>query len=105
MSDPARSVHGMKVLGEEVYVETTPDGVPVTVERNGRVWRVGAEPVRWFERTSWWNHVQRMPKGQGRVDVLVWQVQARLGHNLRSELVTLDLECDHDSGRWHMRSR
>ncbi|AIY00742.1 hypothetical protein ART_1143 [Arthrobacter sp. PAMC 25486] len=75
----------------------------MTVRRNGRVWTVGAEPLRWYERTPWWNHVQRMPKGQGRVDVQVWRVQARLGRNQRSELVTMDLECDHQGGTWRMR--
>ena len=93
----------MMLLGEEVLVETTADGAPVLVHRQGRVWRVGAEPLRWFERTSWWNHAQRMPKGRGRVDVQVWRVQARLGHNRRSELVTMDLERDHDGGVWRMR--
>lgn len=95
----------MMELAEEVLVETTGDGVPVAVRRNGRVWTVGAEPLRWYERTSWWNHVQRMPKGQGRVDVQVWRVQARLGHNQRNELVTMDLERDHHGGTWRLRDR
>ena len=98
MSVPARSVLRMKVLAEEVLVEISRDGVPVSVQRNGRVWTVGAEPLRWYERTPWWNHVQRMPKGHGHVDVQVWRVQARLGHNHRSELVTMDLERDHHGG-------
>lgn len=93
----------MMELAEEVLVETTGDGVPVTVRRNGRVWTVGAEPLRWYERTPWWNQVRRMPKGQGRVDVQVWRVQARLGHNQRSELVTMHLERDHQGGTWRMR--
>ncbi|ALV45675.1 hypothetical protein SAMN04489740_0558 [Arthrobacter alpinus] len=88
---------------EEVLVRISPAGVPLAITRNGRVWFVGAEPIRWFERTAWWKHQRRMPKGQGRVDVQVWRIQARLGHNPRSELVTMELECDSDGGAWRMR--
>lgn len=104
MSDPVRNVRDMNERDDEVLVQTTPEGIPTAVHCNGRVWTVGAEPLRWYERTSWWNHVQRMPKGQGRVDVQVWRVQARLGHNLRSELVTMDLERDQPGGRWRLRT-
>ncbi|MBP2414154.1 hypothetical protein JOF48_002953 [Arthrobacter stackebrandtii] len=93
----------MRLPGEEVLVETTDEGVPVRVHRNGRLWTVGAEPMRWYERTPWWEYMQRMPKGQGRVDVQVWRVQARLGQNMRSDLVTMDLECELEGGRWRMR--
>lgn len=103
MSDPARNVRGMKTAEEEILVRTDPAGVPTAVHRNGRVWIVGAEPVRWYERIEWWKHAQRMPKGQGRVDVQVWRLQARLGQNLRSELVTMELERDFDGGTWRMR--
>lgn len=74
----------------------------MTVRRNGRVWTVDAEPLRWYERTPWWNQVQRMPEGQGRVDVQVWRVQARWRRNQRNELVTMDLERDHHGGTWRM---
>lgn len=103
MSDPVRNVRGMTVLETEIMVQTTTAGVPTSVHCNGRLWRVAAEPVRWYERRPWWNQVQRMPKGQGRVDVQVWRVQARLGHNERSELVTMELERDHQGGQWRMR--
>ncbi|MEO6530884.1 MAG: hypothetical protein ABI563_12785 [Specibacter sp.] len=89
---------------EHVVVRSTDAGVPLSVQRNGREWVVGAEPVRWFERTSWWQHAARMPKGQGRVDVQVWLVQARLGRNPRSDLVTMELECDSDGGAWRVRT-
>ena len=56
-------------------------GRPQAVVRGGREWIVGAEPVRWFERVSWWEAERRMPKGLSRVDVEVWQIQARLGRN------------------------
>ncbi len=59
--------------------------------RGGREWLVGAEPVRWFERVSWWEAERRMPKGLSRVDVEVWQVQARLGRNGGSTLTTMEI--------------
>ncbi|MHA7270080.1 hypothetical protein [Arthrobacter sp. HLT1-20] len=94
----------MKSPLEHIEVRTSPAGVPVAVQRNGREWVVGAEPVRWFERIQWWQHALRMPKGQGRVDVQVWQVQARLGRNPRSELVTMELECDSFGDAWRVRA-
>ncbi len=103
MSDPAGSVHAMNFSLAEVAVQTSPEGVPLTVHRNGREWIVGAEPVRWYERLEWWKQSQRMPKGHGRVDVQVWRIQARLGRNMRSDLVTMELECDAKEGRWLMR--
>ncbi|MDO5754592.1 hypothetical protein [Arthrobacter sp.] len=87
----------------EVAVQTNTEGVPLTVHRNGREWIVGAEPLRWYERRQWWKQAQRMPRGHGRVDVQVWRIQARLGRNMRSELVTMELECDAAEGRWLMR--
>ena len=52
---------------------------------------VGAEPVRWFERVSWWEAERRMPLGLSRVDVEVWRVQTRLGRNAGSALTTMEL--------------
>lgn len=103
MSHPAGNVHGMNFSLADVAVRTSPDGVPLAVHRNGREWIVGAEPVRWYERLEWWKQSQRMPKGTGRVDVQVWRLQVRLGRNVRSELVTMELECDAQEGRWRMR--
>ena len=82
MSEPRPSVAGM----EHVMIKTGPDGRPRAVLRGGREWLVGAEPVRWFERVNWWEAERRMPKGRSRVDVEVWQVQARLGRNLDPRL-------------------
>jgi hypothetical protein len=89
---------------EHVVVRTTAAGIPLAVEREGRNWLVGAEPVRWFERVNWWEQQQRMPKGLGRVDVEVWQVQARVGRNVRSELTTMELLRDQLGGGWKLRS-
>ena len=101
MSAVARSVVAMDCI----EVSATAAGVPVSFVRDGRTWHVGAEPVRWFERVDWWNTTKRMPRGQmARVDVEVWQVQARIGHNARSPLVTFELVLGQDRETWSIRS-
>jgi hypothetical protein len=88
---------------EHVMVRTGPNGTPTTVISKGREWAVGAEPVRWFERLNWWEVNRRMPKGLGRVDVEVLQVQVRLGGNISSALTTMLLERDGLGGGWRLR--
>ncbi|ALV47578.1 hypothetical protein MB46_10460 [Arthrobacter alpinus] len=89
---------------ESVEVETM-SGAPVSFIRDGRTWHVGAVPVRWFERVAWWETAQRAPKdGMLRIDVAVWQVQARIGHNMRSSLVTFELVLGQDRETWGIRS-
>ena len=88
---------------EYVVVKTAKDGSPTAVVSNGREWAVGADAVRWFERVSWWEAQRRMPKGLGRVDVEVLQVQVRLGRNPHSTLTTMMLERDGLGGGWRLR--
>ncbi|WP_371131061.1 hypothetical protein [Arthrobacter sp. SDTb3-6] len=88
---------------EHVLVRTAPSGEPLVVERGGHQWLVAEEPLRWFERTNWWERERRMPRGQGRIDVEVWRVQARLGRNPRSDLATMELERDLAGGGWRLR--
>lgn len=91
---------------ENVLVRTTAGGVPVSLVLDGRQWHVGAVPVRWFERTPWWDSGRAQPRGHGsRIDVEVWQVQARIGRNSQSPLVTFALVRDQESDRWSLRSR
>lgn len=82
---------------------STAAGVPTSFVRAGRTWHV-AETVRWFERLPWWQTSQRMVRGSGRMDVVVWQVQARIGHNPRTPLVTFDLVRGQDRVTWTCRS-
>ncbi|MDJ0318868.1 hypothetical protein [Arthrobacter antibioticus] len=90
---------------DEISVATTAHGLPVSFLLDGRTWHVGADPVRWFERVSWWETAARMPKGECvRMDVMVWQVQARIGHNSRSPLVTFHLVLGQDRRTWSVRS-
>lgn len=96
MSVVARTVPAM----DEIEV-TTSAGVPVAFLWAGRTWNVGAEPVVWFERVRWWETETRMPPGERvLIDVQVWQVQARIGHNPRSPLVTFHLVLGQDRHTW-----
>lgn len=78
----------------------TSAGVPIQFVRNNRTWNI-VESVRWFERVSWWETVTRRP---GAVDVEVWQVQARIGQNPRTPLVTFELVLGLDRATWSERS-
>lgn len=67
---------------------------------------MAVEPVRWYERVSWWETERRMPPGGCvRIDVVVWQVQARIGHNPKSDLVTFELVLGTDRETWTVRSK
>ncbi|MFJ4207424.1 hypothetical protein ACIPY2_03030 [Paenarthrobacter sp. NPDC089675] len=88
---------------EHVFIRTSPEGTPIAVARGPREWRIAVEPVRWYERVSWWENARRMPRGEGRVDIEVWQVQVRLGGNSRSSLATWQLVRDGAGGGWRLR--
>ena len=85
---------------EHVYIRNTADGTPESVVRGAREWQIAFEPVRWFERVAWWETTKRMPRGQGRVDIEVCQVQVRLGSNPGSALATWELVRDGAGGGW-----
>ncbi|MNR39651.1 hypothetical protein D3C85_1578760 [compost metagenome] len=99
MSDPHPTVSSM----EHVHIVTVEPGAPAVIMRGGREWRMVVEPVRWFERVAWWEQSRRMPRGQGRVDIEVWQVQVRLGSNPRSGIATWELVRDGTGGGWRLR--
>ncbi|MBT2513880.1 hypothetical protein J7E82_10165 [Arthrobacter sp. ISL-30] len=88
---------------EIVSIQSTPSGRPTAIVQGGRAWCVAAEPIRWFERTSWWEG-RRMPSGTGRVDIEVLQVQVRLGLNPRSGLTTMELVRDGPGSGWRLRA-
>ena len=83
-----------------VEVTMSSDG-PISFVRDGRMWHVGVPPVRWFERVDWWQSARRLPR---LMDVEVWQVQARIGHNPRTPLVTFELVLGQDRATWSIRS-
>lgn len=100
VSVPVRTVLAM----ERIEVSTTA-GIPVSFVRAGRTWHVGVPPVRWFERVAWWETAERMQRGEmSRVDIEVWRLQARIGHNPRTPLVTFELILGQDRATWLERS-
>jgi hypothetical protein len=88
---------------EIIEVEFTTAGQPLRVRRQGRVWKVAAEPVRWFERVKWWRTELRAPKGEPfRIDAMVWQVQVSLGAKT-SDVLTWELVHHAPTGGWRVR--
>lgn len=61
-----------------VDVRFTAAGIPLAVRYDGHIWAVAADPVRWYERESWWETQTRVPAGAAVVDVTIWQVQVQL---------------------------
>ncbi|MCH6469960.1 hypothetical protein [Sinomonas terrae] len=88
---------------ERVLVRTAADGAPRSFTRGSLNWRVAAEPVRWYERVRWWEAQRPLPRGLGRVDVEVWQVQATPGQR-GGGLTTFQLVRDATDG-WSLRGR
>lgn len=101
----------------EARVSTTTAGQPLRLEMDGRRYRVAADPVQWFERRSWWEEVDRAPKGAcpHLVDREMWQVQVAVetptGARGRrapvrdQDLRTLELERDGRTGAWSLVER
>lgn len=92
----------MGVFSESVEVVCTASGQPMRLRWQGRSYRIAAEPVRWYERRAWWAEERRARRGHGAglVDHEIWRVQVRV--NDRSEIRTLDLAHQLDSGRWRL---
>ncbi len=84
-----------------VRVETTSGGQPLRVYWDGRVWKVAAEPMRWYARRRWWEEERRAAKEDplGCVEEEIWRVQVSL-HG--SALRTLDLSYRQDTGAWRL---
>jgi hypothetical protein len=90
---------------ESLTVSLSPEGVPVEFTVAGDSWLVVEEPVRWYERIPWWETESRMPRGHGRIDVEVWQLQAN--HDAAgpgASAVTFVLVRNQNTGEWHLRS-
>lgn len=88
---------------ESVEVQFSAAGQPMRVRRQGRVWKIVAEPVRWFERFNWWESELRAPKGEPfRIDSQVWQVQVTLGART-SDTLTWELVQHPSTGGWRVR--
>lgn len=92
----------MGIFSESVDVACSPAGQPLRLTWQGRTYRIVAEPIRWYERRSWWTEEKRAERGRGAglVDHEIWRIQARL--NERSEIRTLDISHQVDTGRWRL---
>jgi hypothetical protein len=90
------------VFSESVEVACSPAGQPVRLVWGNRTYRIVAEPVRWYQRRSWWAEEQRaeLGRGAGLVDHEIWRVQVQLGG--RSQVRTLDLSRQGNPGRWRL---
>jgi hypothetical protein len=92
---------------EGLAVTLSPEGAPAAFTIAGDSWRVAEEPVRWYERTAWWETESRMPREHGRIDVEVWQLQARQERSAdgpSANPVTFVLVRNQNTGEWHLRS-
>lgn len=86
---------------EVVQIRFDPDGKPLAVRYDGRIWIVDpdTDSQHWFTRDSWWETRQNVPVGVGNVvDIEHWRVQVCLGSN--SPLRTFELRRDPLSEQW-----
>ncbi len=95
-------VAGVGVFSDSVEVACSPSGQPLQLVWQNRTYKIAAEPLRWYERRKWWEEELRAERGRGAglVDHEIWRVQARI--NDRSELRTLDIVHQVDTGRWRL---
>lgn len=99
---PRKGGWTLGVFSESVEVACSPAGQPVRLVWGNRTYRIVAEPVRWYQRRSWWAEEQRaeLGRGAGLVDHEIWRVQVQLGG--RSQVRTLDLSRQGSPGRWRL---
>jgi hypothetical protein len=73
----------------------------LAVRWRGRLWRVAAEPVRWFSRWNWWESSLPAGPGQGNiVYVEFWRLQVQAAST--SPLRTLEVRKHPGWGGWHL---
>ncbi|MET3174729.1 UNVERIFIED_ORG: hypothetical protein ABIB52_002580 [Arthrobacter sp. UYCu721] len=96
------AVQSETVPAAAVEVRFTLAGEPLAIRYNGNVWAVAADPVRWFERESWWETQLRAPAGAAVVDIAVWRVQVRI--NSASPLRTMEIRRRPTTEQWILAS-
>lgn len=92
----------MGFLTQSIQVDVTTSGMPLRVTWQGRVYKVVAEPVRWFERRRWWEHPEpgEAGPGGGVIDHELWRLQVRLAPG--EEVTTFDVSHRIGTSRWRM---
>jgi len=92
--------------GHEVDVRFTPDGMPMAIRYDGRIWMVDPDvhTAHWFTRDAWWETQTRAAIGTGDlVSVEHWQVQATLP-SANAELRTFTLRREPLATAWQLES-
>ena len=93
------TVHG-------VEVRFSPDGRPLAIRHDGRIWMVDPDvhTAHWFTRDAWWETRTRAAIGTGDVvSVEHWQVQAR-PPQASGELRTFTLRREPLATVWQLES-
>lgn len=91
---------------QEVAVKFSPDGTPLAVRYNGRIWMVDPKlhTAHWFTRDAWWENQRRAAVGTGDlVSIEHWQIQAQLP-TANAELRTFTLRREPLSTQWLLES-
>ncbi|WP_454812924.1 hypothetical protein [Paenarthrobacter nitroguajacolicus] len=92
--------------GHEVGVRFNPDGAPLAIRYDGRIWMVDPDvhTAHWFTRDAWWETRTRATIGTGDlVSVEHWQVQATLP-SANAELRTFTLRREPLATAWQLES-
>lgn len=92
--------------GHEVAVRFSPDGTPLAIRYDGRIWMVDPDihTAHWFTRDAWWEHRTRVAVGTGDVvSVEYWHVQARPS-GANAELHTFMLRREPLAEHWQLES-
>ncbi|GGJ39905.1 hypothetical protein [Paenarthrobacter histidinolovorans] len=92
--------------GHDVDVRFTPDGMPMAIRYDGRIWMVDLDvhTAHWFTRDAWWETRHRAAIGTGDlVSVEHWQVQATLP-TAGAELRTFTLRREPLATAWQLES-
>ena len=91
---------------QEVDVRFSPDGTPLAIRHDGRIWMVDPDvhTAHWFTRDAWWETRSRAAIGTGDlVSIEHWRVQARLPQ-AREDLRTFTLLREPLSTTWQLES-
>ncbi|NIJ03443.1 hypothetical protein FHR86_003802 [Paenarthrobacter ilicis] len=90
----------------DVAIRFSPDGTPLAIRHEGRIWMVDPEvhSGHWFTRSAWWETRTRAQIGTGDlVSVEHWQVQAKPPTG-NDELRTLTLRREPLATQWQLES-
>lgn len=91
--------------GHGIEVRFSPDGTPLAIRHDGRIWMVDPTcTAHWYTRDAWWETRNRAAIGTGDlVNVEHWQVQATLP-SAGAELRTFTLRREPLATQWQLES-